>query len=63
VSRLPPAGREAVELYYLEGRSIPQVARDLRLPPGTVKRRLHDARRRLADILIGTPGAWSKEES
>ncbi len=42
--RLHPVDREVVVLYYLEERSIDQVAEIANIPPGTVKSRLHRAR-------------------
>jgi RNA polymerase sigma-70 factor (ECF subfamily) len=59
VARLPPAGRACVECFYLQERSVAEVAGVLQVPPGTVRRRLFDARARLAILLIGNPGAWS----
>jgi len=47
IAKLPRAGRETIELYYINERSIAEVSRHLGIPPGTVKRRLHDARRML----------------
>ena len=48
VTRLPDAMREVVLLHYLCDLPISEVARALRRPPGTVKRRLHEARAVLA---------------
>jgi RNA polymerase sigma factor (sigma-70 family) len=56
LASLPPQGREAVELFYLEERSCREIAGSLRIPEGTVKRRLHDARRRLRGMLLGYVG-------
>jgi len=47
VGSLPPSQREAIGLFYFEGYSIEEAARFLDVPPGTVKRRLHEGRRRL----------------
>ncbi len=47
VRRLPRILREAVSLFYFEGYSVEEAARFLDIPIGTVKRRLHDGRRRL----------------
>lgn len=44
---LPPRQREALCLFYLEGFSIREMARILRIPEGTVKYRLHEARKAL----------------
>jgi RNA polymerase sigma-70 factor (ECF subfamily) len=51
VAALPPAGRETVEAFYLDGRDQVDVADRLGVPLGTVKRRLHDARAKLRDLL------------
>lgn len=52
IERLPPVSRETTALYYLEQRTQAEVASALGLPVGTVKRRLHDARHRLRDLLL-----------
>jgi RNA polymerase sigma factor (sigma-70 family) len=53
VAALPPRAREAAALYYLYALDHRQVAEVLGVPAGTVKRRLHDARRHLRDGLAG----------
>jgi RNA polymerase sigma factor (sigma-70 family) len=53
LGRLSDAQRTAAELFYLDERSIAEVAHALRVPAGTVKRRLHDARRQLRSMLLG----------
>lgn len=53
LKRLPPAGHEAAELFYFAQRSQAEIAELLRVPEGTVKRRLHDARRQLRNMLLG----------
>lgn len=53
---LPEPGRETAELYYFEERTCSEIATTLRIPEGTVKRRLHDVRRRLRAILLGYIG-------
>lgn len=47
VGSLSPTLRETVSLFYFEGYSVEEAARFLDVPPGTVKRRLHEGRRRL----------------
>lgn len=47
VSRLPDRLRVPVLLYYMEERQIMEISEILRLPGGTVKSRLHQARKRL----------------
>jgi RNA polymerase sigma factor (sigma-70 family) len=53
---LPPAGRETAKLFYLDEHSCGEVADLLQVPTGTVKRRLHDARKRLRGMLLGHIG-------
>ena len=56
VRRLSPPLRDAVLLHYYADLPVEEVARALRRPLGTVKRRLHDARLRLAvDLGEETP--------
>ena len=47
VSRLPDRLRVPVLLYYMEERQIREISEILHLPGGTVKSRLHQARKRL----------------
>ena len=51
VDRLPDNLRAAVVLRYYEDLTVPEIARALSVPEGTVKFRLHDARRRLLRTL------------
>lgn len=51
VRALPKHLRDTVLLHYWADLRIEDVARALHRPVGTVKRRLHDARRRLAEEL------------
>lgn len=44
--------REALVAFYLEGKSLGEISHELAVPLGTVKRRLHVARKRLAKILV-----------
>ena len=48
VEGLPPILREAVALRYFEDKSVEEMAAMLSVPVGTVKWRLHQARKRLA---------------
>jgi len=52
--RLPRACRQTAEMFYLEERDCPDIGRELGVPVGTVRRRLHDARKRLRDMFLGT---------
>ena len=53
LAALPETSRETASLFYLEERHHLEVAELLQVPPGTIKRRLHDARQRLRNILLG----------
>lgn len=53
VVRLPKRLRELVLLYYMEEMSVLQIAGITGLPEGTVKSRLHQARKRLEKELEG----------
>jgi RNA polymerase sigma-70 factor (ECF subfamily) len=48
VERLPEKQRQAILLHYYADISVDDIARLLRVPVGTVKRRLHDGRASLA---------------
>ena len=54
--KLSPAQRAAVVMRYYFDWSDAEVAQRLRVPPGTVRRRLHDARQRLRRLLPTEPG-------
>ena len=45
VDRLPDKMKVTVLLFYMEERSVEQIAGILHIPRGTVKSRLHQARR------------------
>ena len=51
LASLPDRSRETAELFYLNELDHYRVAEVLNVPTGTVKRRLHDARRHLRDQL------------
>jgi RNA polymerase sigma-70 factor, ECF subfamily len=54
VAKLKPIDRDALAAFYLRGRSLLEIAEEFDVPVGTVKRRLHTARRRLQGSLGGT---------
>jgi RNA polymerase sigma-70 factor (ECF subfamily) len=60
--RLKPLDRQALEAFYLRGRSLKWIARELAVPVGTVKRRLHVARRRLKAVLEAAPARRRRRE-
>jgi RNA polymerase sigma factor (sigma-70 family) len=51
--RLPPRERTAVALRYVADLPVDDIARAMRIAPGTVKATLHSARRRLSAELDG----------
>jgi RNA polymerase sigma-70 factor (ECF subfamily) len=51
LARLPETMRQVITLYYLEDRSVKEVALLLDLPEGTVKSHLHRARRALGEMM------------
>lgn len=52
-TQLPPKQREALELYYLQGHTIYQIAEQLRVHPSTVSRRISAARRTIQSFAQG----------
>ncbi|NPV09469.1 MAG: sigma-70 family RNA polymerase sigma factor [Anaerolineae bacterium] len=54
LQRLSPPRRAAIVLRYYLDLTEPEIAGRLRWPLGTVKRRLHDARRHLRTLLTST---------
>ena len=52
IGRLSTAQRETTTLFYINGYSVAEVAAVQEVPVGTVKRRLHDARRRLKQEML-----------
>ena len=51
IVQLPPAQRAAVALFYLEDRSVAELADIMSCAPATAKVHLHRARKRLAIVL------------
>ena len=52
VRRLPEASREAATLYYIDGYSTSDISGFTGRPVGTIRRRLHDARKQLRKELV-----------
>ena len=52
LERLRPIDREALVSFYIQGQSLNEIAERLDAPLGTIKRRLHTARRRLREDLM-----------
>ncbi len=48
LARLGELDRLTLEAFYMEGRSLQEMSGDFQAPLGTIKRRLHVARKRLA---------------
>jgi len=53
IGRLSKAQRETTTLFYINGYSVAEVAAIQEAPLGTVKGRLHDAREKLKEEMIG----------
>jgi RNA polymerase sigma-70 factor (ECF subfamily) len=51
LAELPPAHREVLTLLFLQDLSIDEIAAVVGVPPGTVKSRLHHAKRGMRAIL------------
>jgi NitT/TauT family transport system substrate-binding protein len=49
--RLGPLNKHICDCYYLQGLSHKEIGSMLDLPTGTVKRRLHDARKQICELL------------
>jgi RNA polymerase sigma-70 factor (ECF subfamily) len=47
LNRLKTLDRQTLEAFYIRGRSLKQMSREFETPVGTIKRRLHVARKRL----------------
>lgn len=56
LGKLKADDRAALEAFYLRGRSLKQMSREFDAPVGTIKRRLHVARARLKEVLVGPDG-------
>jgi RNA polymerase sigma-70 factor, ECF subfamily len=54
LARLKSLDREALDAFYIRGHSLLEIAEQLGVPLGTVKRRLHTARKRLRIELEGS---------
>ena len=53
LSRLKKLDRQTLVAFYIDGRSIDEMSEQFASPVGTIKRRLHTARKRLAEELAG----------
>ena len=53
IARLSKTQRETTTLFYINGYSVQDVATIQEVPVGTVKGRLHDAREKLKEVMIG----------
>ena len=51
LGRLKALDRETLVAFYIQGQSLVEIAEDLETPIGTIKRRLHIARKRLKALL------------
>ncbi|NLX94609.1 MAG: sigma-70 family RNA polymerase sigma factor [Rhodopirellula sp.] len=53
LKRLPDLDRNTLEAFYFRGQSLVEMSDEFQSPVGTIKRRLHVARKRLAKELQG----------
>ena len=53
IAQLSKTQQETTTLFYINGYSVEEVATMQEVPVGTVKRRLHDARAKLKEVMIG----------
>ncbi|GIW87753.1 MAG: DNA-directed RNA polymerase sigma-70 factor [Isosphaeraceae bacterium] len=60
LAELPSIDRETLIAFYIHERSVLDVATDHHVPVGTVKRRLHVARKRLKAILHRSHHDWDQ---
>lgn len=51
IEQLSVRHREVITLYFLEDATVDQISQVIGVPPGTIKSRLHYAKRALRDIL------------
>lgn len=63
IRELSPKAQAVIERFYLRGLSIQETAHELGVPPGTVKRRLFEARERLRPRLAGLLGRPHQDPS
>lgn len=63
IQQLGKALRESVTLYYIGGYTIQEIADIQRVPEGTIKRRLHDARQKLKEDMIEMVSDTLKEHA
>ena len=64
LGRLKSMDREALDAFYIRGHSLVEIAEMLDVPLGTVKRRLHTARKRLKmelETSVADPEEWTSE--
>jgi RNA polymerase sigma-70 factor (ECF subfamily) len=62
LDRLKEVDRDTLVAFYLRGRSLQQMSREFDTPIGTIKRRLHVARKRLREELERTGPETQTEE-
>lgn len=55
LKQLKPLDRQTLLTHYVQGAAIEHMAQIYRAPIGTIKRRLHDARKRLEALVQRTP--------
>ena len=59
IGKLPEKIRRIIYLHYFEGLSIAEIADSMRVAEGTVKRQLHDGRKRIRKELCAMNEKWN----
>ncbi|MEM1225216.1 MAG: sigma-70 family RNA polymerase sigma factor [Planctomycetota bacterium] len=64
IDQLGPLDQQTLDAFYLRGQTLVQMSQQFDAPIGTIKRRLHTARKRLAKTMRDTSTAndWSAEQ-
>lgn len=61
LNRLKPVDRATLVAFYIRGHSLQEMSREFETPVGTIKRRLHVARKRLRSQLERGPKARDRQ--
>lgn len=62
LKRLKDSDRDTLVAFYIRGHSLKRMARELETPVGTIKRRLHVARKRLRQVIERDPNSRRRKK-
>jgi RNA polymerase sigma-70 factor (ECF subfamily) len=62
LDKLSPVHRAAIVMRYYLDLSDAEIAQTLQVPPGTVRRRLHNGRKRLRELLPSWIRQWAEDQ-